>query len=108
MKKTLLLSAGLMLSGCLLINQATGSLPAGSERLYSLMFSAATLDIRVESYGCTKADDFVVEVDNKAVTVLRKKADRCRAMPRIIELQLPLPELAKGDYSVTNAFVYQR
>lgn len=109
MKNHTLITLAVVLSGGLLISQASGGLPVGSERLYSVTFSEKNLTIRVKSYGCTKAANFEVSVDRKNVlTVLRTKADLCRAMPRVIELQLPLPDLAEGDYRIMNAFVYKR
>ena len=109
MKKYILITLGVMLSGCILLGQASGGLSVGPERLYSLTFSEKTLDIQVESYGCTKANDFVIQVMNKnELLVLRNKADNCRAMPRVIDVQIPLPELAEGDYYIKNAYVYKR
>mgnify|MGYP000704682630 CR=1 FL=1 len=110
MKKYALVSMGLMLSGCLMVSPVvSGSLPTGAERLHSLTFSATSLDIQVKSFGCTKAEDFRVQTDNNnELTIIRKKADRCRAMPRIIDLQLPLPELAEGDVYIKNAFFHKR
>lgn len=108
MKKYLFIMFGVMLSGCMLMSQAAGGLSVGLERLHALTFSGKHLAIRVESYGCTKAGDFDVRVEGgNTLAIIRKKADHCRAMPRIIELQLPMADLIVRDYQVKNNFAYR-
>ncbi|MBU0498602.1 MAG: hypothetical protein KJ558_04930 [Gammaproteobacteria bacterium] len=50
--------------------------------------------LNVESHGCTKKEDFRVQVGrNESLTVERLRKDRCREAPQLIELRYSHEEL---------------
>lgn len=100
-----LMIASCGLSACYVAaNDKSGDL----ETLYGARFEAQLM-VRVKSAGCTKAEHFDVKVEqrdeNSVVHVTRTRPDRCRAMPKIIELQLPFPDGEKGPFRLENTFM---
>lgn len=83
------------------------------EPLYSASFTPQHLVIEVKSTGCTHPENFTVTTSAAAdkshtvIQVLRHKADLCRAMPKIVSLQLELPKDAQqGEaYQLVNTFI---
>lgn len=84
-----------------------GTLPK-SEPLYGFSISENTITILVKSTGCTKPADFHIEVVSEAqeslVSVSRIRRDRCRAMPRIVPIDLELVTGQQLPYRITNLF----
>lgn len=66
------------------------------------------LTVQVKSNGCTKAEHFEVSSEERdgehVLSIMRIRPDRCRAMPRVIELQLPLPENIQSPFRLENPF----
>lgn len=67
-------------------------------QLYGITLLETKVQFRVRSNGCTKPEDFEIalkEADQFAsLSIVRTKVDRCRRMPRIIQLTKSL------DYSL--------
>lgn len=84
------------------------------EPLYSAQFTNEYLIVEVTSNGCTRPEDFTIiargeaGVDYSAISLVRDKPDRCRAMPHLVSLQLELPgalAALKEPYQLENLFV---
>lgn len=93
------------LSACYVVaNDDNGEL----EQLYGVSFEKQ-LVVQVKSTGCTKAEHFDVKVEQKGehnvLSIMRIRPDRCRAMPKVIELALAFPDEAKAPFALANLFV---
>ncbi len=82
------------------------------EPLYGIHFEGNTLHIKVKSYGCTQQDHFTLKTqhhtDYTQLSIMRNKADQCRAMPRIISLPLVITDdVSQTPYKIENLFVKQ-
>ncbi|WP_344799956.1 hypothetical protein [Litoribacillus peritrichatus] len=60
------------------------------EPLYSVNVKATEITFEVKSNGCTRADDFHIGIapvnETNRLWIERLNMDRCRKMPRIIEI----------------------
>ena len=72
-----------------------------AEILYGIQLNKEQLEIRVKSTGCTKPEHFKVETkaeaDHQQLLIVRTKTDRCRAMPRIITVNLDILLMKKNN-----------
>ena len=100
------LFAGLILATSHLLAEGSLEKKHNMETLYGIRLHTAGLEVRVKSHGCTEPEHFEVETmvsnDKNLLTVVRKKPDRCRKMPRIIHLNLEFPHTEKTLYQLVN------
>lgn len=81
------------------------------EPLYGYALKSGSMQITVMSTGCTKAEDFLVDVRESSgrceVRIVRKHPDRCRKTPMLEQLSLTwqAPEkCSKRELVVVNPF----
>ncbi|BDX04889.1 hypothetical protein [Planctobacterium marinum] len=72
------------------------------ETIYGFEATKDAISFVVTSTGCTKSEDFTLQVSNSSpddytITLQRNKKDRCRAMPKLISIQKPLPVEVAAD-----------
>lgn len=62
------------------------------EKISGLTYNGTELSLVVNSHGCTKAEDFIVEYQTKnnicLVTVQRIKPDHCRKAPHAVRINI--------------------
>jgi len=96
--------------------------PIAPETLYGIQLGQKNLTVQVRSNGCTRSEHFEIKVNNSAldieagaveqalsnevkgtpqVTIERLKADRCRRMPFVSKVSLPMP-LLDGSFQLMN------
>lgn len=70
-----------------------------ADALLGVQVRADVLEITVVSTGCTRADDFVFDVERihgsgaARLTVVRTRADLCRKMPEAATFRYPLADV---------------
>ena len=78
------------------------------EQLYGIQFNKNSMNINVKSTGCTKPAHFTIKTqahkERTQLEIIRHKADRCRAMPKVISIQLELPKDSKPPFHLVNTF----
>ena len=70
------------------------------EQIYGHHVKANVISFSVLSNGCTKPADFSLEFDyakkdTTQITLIRNQADKCRAMPRVTNIEMPLTSPAE-------------
>ena len=79
------------------------------EPLYGIEFLKNAVKVSVKSTGCTKPEHFTIKTHEKEeatqLEIIRNKPDRCRAMPKIISLELELVNENRKPYELINVFV---
>lgn len=79
-----------------------------SEPLYGVSFAENAIEIKVKSTGCTKAEDFRVDIVREdqeyVLSIYRIKKDRCRARSRLIPINLGLRTQEDLPLRVANLF----
>jgi len=82
------------------------------EPLQTVQFFNQHMLIKVNSNGCTKPSDFIIETqqNNNAVqlSIHRKQADPCRAMPRMVEITLPFSTTENIQYYIANPWIFSK
>ena len=104
---------GILLGSSLLMSSLLAAHPSAMlEPLQTVQFFDQHLLIKVHSNGCTKPSDFVIETqqNNDAVqlSIHRKQADFCRAMPRIVEITLPFSATENTHYYIANPWIFSK
>lgn len=93
-------SIGLLLAPMEAIATNRNDLPV----LYGIELTQGAVRVWVVSQGCTKAEDFLLEVrqagEYTELAVSRIREDPCRMAPHIVELSLHLPQ--NGDSVAGN------
>ena len=83
---------------------AETSIPA----LHSLSTQEDSIVFEVTSYGCSRDDDFELQTEGKtSITLIRKRADRCKRAPMAINVKRSLKENGlslKQPFAVRNPF----
>jgi len=78
------------------------------ESLHGISFSENAIEIKVKSTGCTKAQDFRIDAVKNSLEyelrIYRIKKDRCRAMTRIVSINLELELQEDFSFRVANPF----
>lgn len=60
------------------------STPEGKvDAIYNPILKEKTLSVSVVSNGCTQVNDFVLDVKNNLITLVRVTPDLCRKMPEL-------------------------
>ncbi|MCL1037274.1 hypothetical protein L2750_08915 [Shewanella submarina] len=72
---------------------------ASPELLYGVKVVGKSIQVAVVSTGCTGVESFKVKVIDESeqqttLQLLRVKPDLCRAIPHLIEIEIPLPKEA--------------
>ena len=82
------------------------------EALYGVTFFENSIEIIVKSNGCTKAQDFRLEMlngsDHTLLNIIRTKPDRCRKMSKPMRIILPLHTNQQNHYKINNSFVINK
>jgi hypothetical protein len=85
------LGAGLLLAPVEAMATAHDDLPV----LYGIKLTPGAVTVQVVSHGCTKPEDFVVEIHptdkDTELVITRIRQDHCRMASHIVELSLDLP-----------------
>lgn len=78
-------------------------------QIYGVQIKAQSVWFRVVSTGCTSSRNFAIDIEQTAdktflLSIFQTKADRCKALPRLVAVELPLDEYAQyaGQISVKN------
>lgn len=104
-KITLYTLALLSTLNCAQANSSSETAEVMSEPLYGISIQQQ-LTIQVNSNGFTRAEHFKTDIsqdeDLPQLRILRTKSDRCRAMPRVIDITLPLPDELNGQFQLWN------
>lgn len=105
----ILLGSSLFMSNLL----ATPTHPSAVlEPLQSVQFFEQYLNIKVNSNGCTKPNHFVIKTQQHTgavqLSIKRQQADRCRAMPRIVEIKLSFKASANTHYYIANPWIFSQ
>ncbi len=80
------------------------------ELIYGIKLLGKNIQVAVMSTGCTGVDSFNLDVINNeqgqtVLQLLRVKPDLCRAIPHLIEIEIPLPDEAIGrKILMSNSF----
>jgi hypothetical protein len=84
--------------------QAEPSIPA----LHSIEINQNTIVFEVTSYGCSQDEDFELRVeDNASITLIRKRADRCKRAPMVMPIKRSLNKYGltlQQPFAVKNPF----
>ncbi|NMF63764.1 hypothetical protein DP113_29300 [Brasilonema octagenarum UFV-E1] len=78
------------------------------ETLHGLVLTDISATITVTSNGCTKKDDFKIELTKSLppiATFIRVKPDNCDAVAHSIDLVFSLKEVGAAEFKVANPFV---
>lgn len=72
------------------------------ETLYGFSIDPSGINFIVISNGCTKAEDFHMQTSSTPegydVSIFRKKPDRCRRVPMLKQITIPLDQSRKNDH----------
>lgn len=86
-----------------------------AETLYGFEAMTDAISFVVRSTGCTKSEDFTLQVSNSGhndytITLQRNKKDRCRAMPKLISIQklLTMEVTAADRFKLNNPVAIKR
>lgn len=60
------------------------------ELIYNPYIQGDSLVFEVMNTGCTSKDDFIFDWHGDELTIIRTRLDLCKAMPRPIEISIPL------------------
>ncbi len=93
----------MMLSLMACSTQLQAEKPAVLETLYGIDINKESIEIKVRSFGCTKAKHFSIENGTSGLSIYRTQRDVCKRMPSIVSISLPFKKEA-GSYRVVNAF----
>lgn len=77
--------------------------PLVLEALYGIDINKNSIEIKVRSFGCTKAKHFSIEDNASGLSIYRIQRDVCKRMPSIVSISLPFKKEA-GSYRVANPF----
>jgi hypothetical protein len=95
-------------SGLLLLSaqlQAEQSIPV----LHSIAIQENTIVFEVTSYGCSRDEDFELQVeDGASITLIRNRVDRCKRAPMAIQIKRSLEKYGlslQQPFSVRNPFI---
>lgn len=114
--RLLFLSAFLFLAACGYTANSVEAMTAEDadlrlEPLYGYALKSGSMQITVMSTGCTRAEDFLVDVRESSgrceVRIVRKQPDRCRKAPMLehLSLQWQAPEnCSERELMVVNPF----
>ena len=78
-----------------------------SEPIYGLQLIDIHADFVVRSTGCTKAEDFTLEVTQESIKLLRMTPDNCRRKPFLTSIRLPFPHHNRGKAILNPLFLGQ-
>ena len=82
------------------------------EALYGVSFLQNSIEVNVKSNGCTKAQDFRLDIlkgeDRTLINVVRIEPDRCRRMSKLMSIGLPLHTKQQVHYKINNSFAISK
>jgi len=98
----LFITSGLFLIATQL--QAEPTIPA----LHSIAIQENTVVFEVTSYGCSRDEDFELQVEDSAsITLIRNRLDRCKRAPMVMQIKRSLEKYGlslQQPFSVRNPF----
>ncbi len=101
MRALLIITMMLSLMAC--STQLQAEKPAVLEALYGIDINKNSIEIKVRSFGCTKAKHFSIENSENGLSINRIKRDYCKKMPSVVLISLPF-EKQESSYRVLNPF----
>ncbi len=101
MRALLIISMMASLMAC--STQLQAEKPAVLEALYGIDINKNSIEIKVRSFGCTKAKNFSIENSENGLSIYRTKRDVCKRMPSVVLISLPF-EKQESSYRVLNSF----
>ena len=82
------------------------------ESLYGVSFFEKNIEIIVKSNGCTKPEDFRLDMlnggDHTLLNIVRIKPDRCKRMPKLMAITLPFSAKQQQHYKINNSFAVSK
>lgn len=80
-----------------------------TETISAIVFNydEENLIVTLVSNGCTVKADFIIEQNNSALTIVRKRKDECKAVPQAITISWTFKEAGidpNRTYSIQNGF----
>lgn len=95
-------------SGLFLLTAQTHAEPS-IPALHSITIQEKTIVFEVTSYGCSRDEDFELQVEDSAgITLIRTRIDRCKRAPMVMQIKRSLEKYGlslQQPFSVHNPFM---